>query len=293
MKLALALAACTAALGCSRADDKQCRADADELVRWLGTLNLEPQVVQVGRERLVSRSDLGSLRPGYRPVVMIGADTTSYQGHAIRDVDDLADRLSATQRKLADDLARGRSEGGPPEPRQLYLLIDEAVTWERVVAVAAIAHRVGFTAPSFLFTPPPGPDQRPPRSAYDDRLDAVERDIAAGKTTPSSQGEPLLARCPSVTRLYGELGMMQTGNKADELVRGIGPALVDCGCKVDLPSLRSSLWRMLHNATPVRELRVELGPDAPPIALPAITPWREASKRLTPTTRRTWLAVGS
>jgi hypothetical protein len=61
---------------------------------------------------------------------------------------------------------------------------------------------------------------------------------------------------------------------------------------VDLPSVRSMLWRMLHNAHPVRELRVELSPDATPISLPATTPWREASKRLTPTTGRTWLAVG-
>lgn len=294
MKLGVALVACIAALGCgSRADDQQCRTEADELTRWIGTLNLEPQIVMVGRERLVSRADLGSQSPVARPVVTIGADTSSFQGHLIGAADELESRLSATQRRLVEEIARGRFEGAPPDPRQLHLLIDEAAPWERVVAVAQVAHRAGFTMPSFLFSPPPGPSTRPPRTTFDDRMDAQKRDLAAGKIPPSPEPiASLLERCPPVIRLLGDLGMMQTGNKAEVLIRGIGPALVDCRCKVDLPAMRSMLWHMLNNESPVRELRVELSPDAPPIALPASTPWREASKRLTPATKRAWLAIG-
>ncbi|HWO17737.1 MAG TPA: hypothetical protein VNO30_03140, partial [Kofleriaceae bacterium] len=264
MKLGLALVACMAALGCDRGpDDKRCRADADALTRWLGRLNLEPQLVMVGDVRLVSRADLGSGSLAMaRPIVTIGARETQYQGQLVGAAAGLAERLTATQRKLAEEVAQGRFEGRAPDVRQLYLLIDEAVPWERVVAVVEAAHRTGFTKPSFLFKPPPGPDTRPPRTAFDERMDARERDGAAGRlAAPPAPGESLFARCPPVTRLFGHLGVMETGNKVDALIRGIGPALVDCGCKVELPEVRSMLWHMLNNPSPVRGLEVELALD--------------------------------
>jgi hypothetical protein len=296
MKLGLALVACIAALGCGGGSDgKQCRAEADELTRWLGTLNLEPQIFQIEGMRLVGRSDLDGRRLVAGPTVTIGARDTVYQGQLVGDAGELEERLTATRRKIEDDLARGRSAGDPPsDPRQLHLLVDEAAPWARVVAAVEVAHRAGFTIPSFPFTPPPGPSTRPPRTAFDDRMDALERDLAVGKIPQApAPSESLLERCPAATRLFGQLGMMETGDKAAALVRGIGPALVDCSCKTDLPGLRSMLWHLLNNSHPVRGLAVEISPDAPPIALPASTPWREASKRLTPATRRAWFAVGS
>lgn len=297
MKLGLALVACIAALGCgSGTDGKQCRTEADELTRWLGTLNLEPQLFMVDAVRLVSRTDLDSRRLVEGPVVTIGADETSYQGQLAGDGEVLASLLTDSHQRIADDLKRGRFAGGvPPEPRLLHLLVDEAATWERVVAVVEVAHRAGFTMPSFVFRPPPGPSTRPPRTALDDRMDALERDHAERKSASlaPARGKSILERCPAATRLFGELGVMETGDKAEALVRGIGPALVDCSCKVDLPALRSMLWHLLNNANPVRGISMESSPDAPPIALPASTMWWEASKHLTPATRRAWFAIGS
>lgn len=293
MKLGLALVACVAALGCERrTGDQQCRTDADALTRWLGTLNIESQLFIVDAVRLITRTDLDSRHLVEGPVLTIGAGETSFQGQQVGAADELASRLTASQQGLVDEIKRGRFAGGPsPDPRQLHLLVDEAAPWERVVAAALAAHRAGFTMPSFVFRIPPGPSTRPPRTSFDD---AVERERAAGKLMQAPPpSASLFGRCSSMTRLFDQLGKMERGDKAETLVRGIGPALIDCSCKVDLPVLRSMLWHLLNNPNPVRGIAVETSPDALPIALPANTPWREANQRLTPTTKRAWFAIGS
>ncbi len=294
MKLGLALVACIAALGCGQGTDgKSCRVEADELTRWLGTLNLEPRLFQLDRLRLVTRADLADRRAVTAPTITIGAEETTYQGQLATAPDELENQLTVSHRVITDDLQTGRYVGPqPPEPRRLHLLVDEAAPWERVVAVLAIAHRAGFTRPSFIFAAPPGPSTRPPRTALDDRMDVYERDAAAGKVTlDRPPSESILERCPTVTRLFTQLGAMESGDKADVLVRGIGPALVNCTCKVDLAALRSMLWHLLDNPQPVRTLVIETTPDAPPIALPASMAWREASTRLQPEIPRAWFVV--
>ncbi|MBA3817724.1 MAG: hypothetical protein H0X17_02450 [Deltaproteobacteria bacterium] len=297
MKLGLALVAlvaCVAALGCGQGTDgKACRVEAEELTRWLGTLDLEPRIFQLDRLALVSRADLADRRVVTAPTVTIGAEETTYQGQLASAPDELENRLTVSQRVITDDVQTGRYRGPqPPEPRRLHLLVDEAAPWERVVAVVAIAHRAGFTRPSFIFATPPGPSTRPPRTALDDRMEALDRDAAAGKLTPDrAPSEAILERCPTVTRLFAQLGAMETGDKAEVLVRGIGPALVNCTCKVDLAALRSMLWHLLDNRQPVRGLVMETSPEAPPIALPKTMAWREASTHLRPDVPRAWFVV--
>lgn len=300
MNLGFALIACIASFatfGCSSsAKGKQCRAEADALTSWLGTLNLEPEIFTLDGLRLVRRVDLDRRRLADGPIVMIGSDRTIYEGHLIGEDDDLARRLVVSQQMIAGQHERGPATGlAVPDPRRLYLLIDDAAPWQRVVAAVESAHRAGFTMPIFAFTPPHGPSTRPARTTFDDRIDEIERRRVASEILPltSPRSDSLFERCAPATRLFDQIGAMEYGDKAQALVRQIGAALVDCDCQVDLPVLRSMLWHLLNHANPVRGIEVELSRAAAPIVLPGTTPWRVASERLTTATKRAWFVVGS
>ena len=155
----------------------------------------------------------------------------------------------------------------------MYVLVDADVPWSQVVAVAAAAAGAGFDRPAWLFrrpavNPPPPFDDLPPASA----------------------GANPYAACASLGKLFDALQIQEGGDKAESLIAGIGPALVDCRCAVDMPALRLGVWQLIGHAHPTSALEVTLARDATPIELPARMPWRDASKALVPD-GRAWLVA--
>lgn len=283
--------------GCGKeARGPRCEAIAADLTRWLRTLDLQPRIFVDDDVRLARRADLPAAPLALAPTVNLGSEHTTYQGALVSDLELFEHRLAESRRRLEDELAAGRAPGAAADPRRLYLRIDEHATWDRVVAIVEAAHRTGWTRPSFVFALPPQPSQRPARTWVDDHMDRLDQELAENKARALADPIPPPRRigddCPALLRAYEAIGRDDgDGDKAEALVRSIGPALVACGCRVELPALRSQLWHMLHNPNPMRALAVEIAPDAPALALPAHTPWRDASPRLTPATGRVRLAI--
>lgn len=285
-----ALIACLAALGCEKGTSgPACSATADEVTRWLRTLNLEGTLFSVDQIRLVRRDDVPTKPLTLAPVVYISATDITFQGQRADPDHGLEELFITSQRKIVEDLQRG--DFPDIEPRKLWLLVDERAPWNQVVTTVEAAQRAGFTLPSFIFRPAPGPDLRPPRSWFDDRMDALDAAFAESRVLPPAEPRPIIDNCPAMVRAFGQIGTMETGDKAERLVSLVGPALVECNCQVDLPAFRSQLWHLLHNRDPMRELVIESDADAPPIALPANLPWSEASTRLTSATKRARLTI--
>jgi hypothetical protein len=151
-------------------------------------------------------------------------------------------------------------------------------------------HGAGFDAPLFVFARPPATPP-PPRTWVDDELDrARSTDGALLAAAAARTGEKVMKSCKPLFEVFGKVAMIEE-DKAGFIVRSVRPALVECGCNVDLAALGTVLWRLLGNEQPTTALGVRLARDATPIALPAKTPWREASRQLTPATTSTWLAI--
>src|SRR5262249_14688112 len=90
-------------------------------------------------------------------------------------------------------------------------------------------------------------------------------------------------RCPSLEKLFGRVAPVDDHGRY--LIDHIAPALVECNCSLDLPALRSLMWRLLRNPYPTSGLAVHVDAAASPPAPAADMAWREASKRFMRETR--------
>ena len=88
--------------------------------------------------------------------------------------------------------------------------------------------------------------------------------------------------CPAVIRMFGDMAATEGPNKVEFLIDRMPGALADCNCDLDMPSFASEMWYVVVNPHPTSVLGVHIDPAGTPVELPAITPWREASKQLTP-----------
>ena len=270
---------------------KSCPALADELGSYLATFNHEEPMFPHVAQRLVTRRELPAVRLTTAPSVIIEGDATLFQGGAVRSLDALHERLVAMRKHIEAELRAGRgSRIDPPDPSQLYVAIEGTVSWKRVVDTVDVMQRAGFTKPMFLFAVPENASPPPP-SSVDDELDAIARDDNANKASEVARiTGAIVAPCPSLITVFGEVA--EHDDKAAFILRSTAPAVAKCKCAVDIPALRSVLWRLLHNPHPVRALPIELDRSAKAISVPATATWQQARERLPSGTTRAWFEVG-
>ena len=285
------LLAALALLGCKRGGE-DCPARAEELGRFLTSMDHDMSLVALdeGLEP-VRRDDLAPLEPALSPVVQVRPDAITFQGDRVADAAELGVRL-AEARAGAEEVAEMTPERERGALRRLHLVLDRRTTWDTAVQVTDAAREAGYTEVIFVFARPPATPP-PPRSAVDDELDrALQKDSSERATEAARIAERIVKGCAAIERLFGSVASTPGEDKAARLLAGVGPALVECDCAVDIPALRSVLWRIAGNPRPLSAVTVELAPDAPPITLPAATTWEKAAARLQRGAGRTRLAVG-
>lgn len=262
--LAVALAGC----GKSKA---QCRKEAEDLGQTLSAMD-RSMGVETRFVKPVLRTDLPLTTDQSGQVMELSA-----AGTRVRFV---ADDPAPPEVALASLSSVRRAE--PFEG--LLLAIDEATPWSQVGELFDALEKAGARRVQVVFARPPTKQQPPPRSAVDQRLDAITVDVGpADKAVAIAKlAEELIADCDAVGQLFGALGGAAE-SKADRLVAGLPPALIACNCKCDVPSLKSLMWRILANQPPTTTVSLKLPPAA--LELPAQTPWREASQQLFPAAR--------
>jgi hypothetical protein len=277
-----ALAIVVLAVACGNSKDK-CKAEAGDLVKLLRAVDHGGQLLQVDDDmHLVPRPELPHTDNVQAPVVIVKAAEITYQGQLIADVAELRDRLDSTIRKIQDDVAAGRMPKRTPWDRRVYLEIDENAKWGTIASVADAAGEVGFV-PYFVFALPVTV-QRPPRAPIDDELDRITNDSdPSNKATRFAKlVSDQVHSCPAIAKLFGTVAAEEGTDKAKFIIDGMGPALVDCNCAPDMANLRSAMYRLLSDEHPIGNVAVTIARDAPPLELPAGTPWRDAAARLAP-----------
>lgn len=276
----VAVLALSVACGKSKA---KCKAEVDELMTYLRGLDME------GSPFYIASSMHLVARPGtpktthYAPVVVMEAKETSYQGQLIGEMVELTERLTAANKRIREDIEYGKfRRDDRPDPTLLYFEIDESVTWDRIVAAVDAGGDAGFTHPSFAFAIP-ATTQPPPRTWVDDKLDEARKKTEGGGNLASEIAKitkSVVDSCPALVKVYGRVGGDESINKAEMLVEGTGPAIIECGCDLDIPALRSAMYGILGNPHPTGTAGVQLARSGTPIELPASMPWREAYKQL-------------
>ncbi len=164
--------------------------------------------------------------------------------------------------------ARGR-----PLPT-LLLAIDAQAPWQRVVELFEALQGNAFDSALLVFARTPIVSTPPPRTPFDEELDALE------KAAPSDRAErlaklvsQLIRECQATKDLFASVA--PTEDKAKFIMDGLPPALVACRCRTDVPALKSLMYRLLANRAPTTTLRVTFG--GAEVAHRGNVPWAEAS----------------
>jgi hypothetical protein len=258
------------AAGCGKSAE-ECRTEAEALGKLLK--ETPHRMSPFGEHRgltLVKRTDLTASAGADGFVVAASPDSVIFEYRALAGTAELLQRLlDARERRSWRDL------------RRVYLQLDRATPWSKVVELVDIARSVGLTSVGFAFDNGEKLLTRPPRSPVDDKLDAI---LAGDPTTRATElaklVETMIDDCPALQQEFGSVGSESAEDKADVLIRGLVPALIECNCKVDMPGFRSAMWRLIAIEPNVKVLAFELAGDK--LALPARTTWEDASKHLIP-----------
>jgi hypothetical protein len=250
-----------------------CLAEANELSRFLTAMDHEPPIAGVEDIKLVARTDLPRTAMHEAPGIVIGPKSTMVDGRAVT-TDQLGVELDK-KRRFIESYPRLANE-----PRRVYIAVDEATPWQSVVSVVDTAHRAGFVKAAFAFARPASTPP-PPRAPIDDDIDRIIKggDPSDRASKIAKLTQETVKSCDELTGVFKSVAATE-GDKADFILGAVGPALVGCNCKADLPAVRSLMWRIAGNPHPVNVIEVDLDPHANPLELPAATPWREASKHL-------------
>lgn len=136
--------------GCqSHATPGECKARADEVARYIATLDRSPRLVDDNTWatlHLVERAD-GATPESPNPALVIEADHYVYAGESIANADELGlalhNALMVTRRPV------------------LGLAIDRGASWERIVAAFERAEREGFAEVELYYAAPENPPSAP------------------------------------------------------------------------------------------------------------------------------------
>lgn len=277
MKLALVVLALAA---CGRSKES-CKADAEDLGKRLADADHEPSLLSVQGANLVERTDLPKLELEDGPTLRVASDAIVFQDTKV-SLDELPDRLREARAKM--DEARERYPRMKIDVHMIYVLVDAGATWGQIVRVSNIAAAAELDAQRLVFARP-SHGTRPPHSKVEAELEAIVHGESGSITTKLAEKiKGTIEDCPAIQRVFGEVSATE-GNKTDYLIAQIPAALEDCNCNLDMSSFATEMWYVMVNEHPTGVLPVQIDPAGTPIELPAITPWREASKQLTPATK--------
>lgn len=266
--------------------ESECRTEATAVGDLLVAAAQEPPspLALPDDVQLVTRTDLPVQRDlRTAPGVVLTPSRIALDDHDAADLGALETELHARYAKLQHDLDTGVLQGRwAPDPRLVYFAIAPDTPWQRITDAVSAAARAGFEAPAFAFEQPQ--TLKPaPRSKIDDKLDAIQSMPPSDRAVEVAKlASKLVEECTPLQKAFGVVGAVEGEDKAMTIARAVGPALIECKCRVDLPALRSVLFRVLYVPRPVRVLAFDPDAAKESIALPPQTTWAEASKRFTP-----------
>jgi hypothetical protein len=272
---------------CGGKSAEECRTEATEVGDLLVEAAKEPGSLfwLTDSEHLVTRTDLPVPRDWTTgPTIKLTAATTTFGDHVMADAAAIATRARETSSQIEADLATGRLRPQwVKEPRRVYLMIDPATPWDRVVGAVDALAEGGLSAPMFLFEQPT-PVKAPPRAPIDDKLDkTLQAESGERATELAKLAKQVVEGCEPLKQEFGSVSAVEGENKAMRLARAVAPALIACKCNVNIPNLRAVMFRVIWVPRPIRGIGFSPDAGAQPIALPKTTTWAEASKRFTPT----------
>lgn len=214
------------------------------------------------------------------PVVIVRAGGYEYFNQVV-DAAALIDKLSEARKRNDDWQARGWHRG---DPAQIYIVVDGDARWKDVVAVTDAAQAHGFIHASFAFAKSATKPPRPPPATVDAQLDAIAKLPEGGNKAVELANlmSHTLEPCPPATTVFGDVASREGGDAAGDLIRGLGPALIECDCKTSPAELRNVVWSIAANPTPTSLIDVTLDETVPIFARSAQALWRDVGKDLAP-----------
>jgi hypothetical protein len=288
MRIALAALLLAASAGaCGGTSPEECRTYANELGAMLELAAQDPPAVMSLPDDLspVVRSDLPRRDEPWAKSIEITPTETRYFGESVPH--------SELSRLLASDLdvqtkMLERYPGNPdaprPDPRLVYVVIDARASWPTVVDVIDTAIKAGMTSISIGFEVPQ-PLQLPPRAPIDAKIDAILKDREGQRASKMAKlVEDQVRGCPAITVAFEAAMRSGYDDRATQLAKAIPVAVTNCKCRVNMPDLRSSLFRLLYIPRPMRVIRLDPTKPATTIELPATAVWADAAKLLDATT---------
>ncbi len=269
-------------------DTHDCKTQVAELDAFFHAMNHEPMLIWIDEDvHLAMRSELPAAADGFdAPVVTLTATGLRYEDKR-PSFTELGPLLVHAKLRIDDVISEHRYPRdleGKIDSRHVWLAIDAAAPWGDVVKLTDMLGKVGFDLSTFVFAKP-SPVTPPPRSPIDDELDKiVTKDGGERATKLANAISKVIATCPPLAKVFGDLGSSEGGDKAQELLDNSGPAILACDCNLDVAAYRSVIWRTAGNPHPKTILAVTLATAGTAIALPAATPWAEAQNQLQPGT---------
>ena len=284
------LAVVVALAGCGKSKNA-CKAEAHELGTYLKAMDHTPTLAKIPDDvHLVSRPELASAYETVEaPVVMVKSTGLELRGEQVA-VADLGAKLAAIAAKTQEDIDAGHMSPRFKWDHRIYIAIDRDAPWSEVANVAAAAAGTGYVKWIALFAKP-SPVAAPPRSAVSPQLDKLlAEDNSSNKASElAHMMSDTIRSCPALGKSFGAVASEEATDRAQTLIEAIEPALIDCGCKVDLPDLRSLFFAVAGNLHPLATIELTLDNTAAPLTFPSATPWHEIAAKLVAET--TWLVA--
>jgi hypothetical protein len=272
-----ALVGLAAACGKDGKSESECRGEARELQALLRAADTGPSAIYVDRDiTLVPRPELAATARDlpYGPVVTINRDGR-YRFGGERDLGayDVAHQVSLEYEKSAK---HRRPDDQEPV---VYLVIDAAAPWGPVYSV--VDYIESFEVPGrigFVFGVATAPSTPPPRTWMDDKLDQVLAGEPSQRAVELAKAvSDVVKPCPALARVFGQVGGVAAEDKATALIDALEAALVECRCDLDVPALRSAMYRVLHDDLAAGAELVTQARDGKVISAPQSALWRDVA----------------
>jgi hypothetical protein len=201
------------------------------------SVGIEPNV------HLVRRSAPPLQVPSAFAVVSIAPASARVDGQSLAATTASAFHTALTERRRAHEAVEAELGGKSPTP-DVIVAVDADAKWGRVVAVTEAAITAGYSHAVFLFDDPSVGLPPPDVSKIDSSLQQISRqsDPQAKEQLLSQLTARVTAPCPGLARAAAD----KEGKDPALLLRGMAEALPQCGCGLDLDSLRSLLWNTFY-----------------------------------------------
>lgn len=242
--------------------DSACKAKADDVAKYLTSMDHDAEMLPALPIDLVTRTDLPN-PPTYQAiVVVVQPDGIRFKGKVMT-----GPQLEAA---LKEHL-------GSFDDRSATLFIDRAARWSSVHAALAALRAARSNQLSFVFLKPaPVP---PPHTIVDDEF-AKAPDLAKYIRTK-------IAACPAMVELMRR--GWDSGDRAGVVVNGVGPALLACDCAVSPAEMLSLFAQLVGNKHPSGQIVVSFDAKAKRLDAGNDAKWVDVQKQLAATTTAIWI----